>query len=135
MNPPRILLTGSRNWTDEDALLFALNHAAEPLIRARRGPVVLVHGDCPTGADAMADEYWSLRHEIHPDWYAEPERHPAAWKRHGRAAGPLRNREMVALGADVCVAFIRNGSTGATGCAAFAETAGIPVLIYRGDER
>jgi hypothetical protein len=59
-----------------------------------------------------------------------PEPHPADWKRHGRAAGPIRNAEMVALGADVCLALPIGLSPGTRGCIDLAEAAGIPVRCY-----
>jgi hypothetical protein len=52
--------------------------------------------------------------------------YPADWHTHGRAAGHLRNARMVAAGAELCLAFIRDHSRGASHCAALAEQAGIP---------
>lgn len=113
----RILLTGSRDWGSPEGLALALGIAVGE--GPHRSRVVVVHGACPTGADAIADR-------ICRDHGIAVEPHPADWEQYGRAAGPLRNAEMVALGADVCLAFIRNGSRGATHCAGLAEKAGIP---------
>lgn len=116
----RILVTGSRDWDDEDAIYNALReldwkHGYENL--------TLVHGACPTGADDIAQA-----HAIFRGWRVE--RHPAKWFEYGKRAGFLRNAEMVSLGADLCLAFIKNGSRGATHTADLAEKAGIPVIRY-----
>jgi hypothetical protein len=116
----RILVTGSRDWDDLELFNFALSAAAEPHLP----DVVIVHGFCQTGADPMADE-WARSRGL------DPERHPAGWHQYGRSAGPRRNAEMVALGADLCLAFIKNGSRGATGCAALAKAAGIRTVPYQ----
>lgn len=51
-------------------------------------PSKLVHGDCPTGADAMADA-WGKRLAI------EVVACPADWDKLGKAAGPIRNEDML----------------------------------------
>ncbi|MDF5755801.1 SLOG family protein [Spongiactinospora sp. TRM90649] len=117
--PPavRILITGSRTWTDASTIRDALaalttEHSPDRLI--------IVHGACPRGADALADRA-AARLGL------AVERHPADWQRHGRAAGIRRNAAMVTAGADVCLAFIRDASPGASDCARRAHRAGIPV--------
>lgn len=120
----RILVTGSRDWPDSEAVDTAIQNA----IGSKWGPHTVVHGACPTGADAQAD-HWALYRGL------AVERHPADWKTHGKRAGFLRNAEMVALGADVCLAFIRNGSKGATHTADLADKAGIPVRRFTQEGR
>jgi hypothetical protein len=115
----RILLTGSRDWDDEVPIRAALTEA----IGGRPGPHVVVHGACPTGGDALADR-------VAAEGGLIVERHPADWRRYGKSAGYRRNAEMVALGADVCLAFIRDGSPGASMTARLAEEARIPVRRY-----
>lgn len=124
----RILVTGSRDWEDRRAVLQAL---ADLVIEAGYLPpvdglegVTLVHGACPSGADAMADE---IGQEWKKNYGLAVEPHPAKWAELGKRAGFVRNAEMVALGADVCLAFIKNNSKGASHTAALAEKAGIPV--------
>lgn len=118
--PCRVLVTGSRDWPDYYTIAHALEDVASEQGFYR---LVVVHGACPGGADEMAD-VWAL---THTDRGVSIERHPARWDVYGRRAGPLRNLEMVKLGADACLAFIRDNSRGATHCAAEAERHGIPV--------
>jgi len=112
----RVLVTGSRDWEDEESVRFEI----VGMTMLHPG-LVVVHGACPSGADAMAAKACA-------DIGIRQEPHPADWAGYGRVADPRRNAEMVALGADACLAFIRNGSRGATHCADLAEKAGIPVM-------
>ena len=118
----RILITGSRSWTDRETIRSAI---VDPLDRfdVPYENVVIVHGACPTGADYLASIICAQ--EGIPQ-----ERHPADWETHGKSAGFLRNSEMVSLGADLCLAFIHNGSAGASMTAKLASEAGIPTRIY-----
>ena len=115
--PYRVLVTGSRDWTDIDVVRDALVAA-----RYQSGPMVVVHGACPNGADAMAS--WWTRQFRHLD--ITEEKHPANWQLNGKRAGFIRNAQMVNLGADLCLAFIKDGSRGASHTARLAEEAGIP---------
>lgn len=93
----RVLVTGSRDWTDREVLMARLDESLDAALRAGM-PMVLVHGACPKGADNLADQWARLR-----DVTTEP--HPADWSK-GHGAGYARNKEMVDLGADICLAFM-----------------------------
>lgn len=115
----RVIVCGSRAWTDEAAVRTALTRAW----REAGQPLVVVHGACPTGADRIASE-WAREHQ-HAGIVEE--RHPADWKGLGRMAGPLRNRAMCAAGADLALAFPLGHSAGTRGCMRLAAQHGIPV--------
>ena len=113
----RILVTGSRDWTDECAVYEALR----PYTASHRPEeITVVHGDCPTGADFLAARAARRMGMV-------VEAHPADWSR-GRRGGPERNTRMVDLGADVCLGFPTTGSRGTLDCMRKAHAAGIPVV-------
>lgn len=122
-NEYRILVTGSRDWESHSVIAESLASVVVDAIYHDKEPVV-VHGDCPTGADAIVQTICEAA-EI------RTERHPADWNKHGRAAGPIRNQEMVDLGANVCLAFPHHGSRGTNDCIRRAEGADIPVHIFQ----
>ncbi|MFF1776978.1 SLOG family protein [Streptomyces virginiae] len=113
----KILVTGSRDWEDAATVERAIFHALYETKTAHRESV-LIHGACPTGADAQAARYATAMgmHVLAV---------PAQWDRWGKSAGYIRNGEMIDLDPDVCLAFIRSRSRGASMTADLAEKAGI----------
>ncbi len=89
-------------------------------VHVRLGRFRLVHGGA-IGVDQIAGSAMR-KHQLGP-----VEVHPAQWAKYpGKEGGFERNRFMVSLGADLCIAFILNESKGASMCADLAEEAGIP---------
>jgi hypothetical protein len=103
----RILVTGSRGWSDLDAMVAALMRAWLDLGKPARP--VLVHG-AARGADSMAAQLWRL-------WGWPDDPHP----------GDLHR--MVTGGADLCLIFGPTDAPGARQCLAAARRAGIPVRV------
>lgn len=121
-----VLITGSRDWHSLDTLKWAMaNHHINPAHDKR--PRLLLVGDA-RGADTWAKfEAYALGWDTCV--------FQANWKRFGKKAGFYRNRAMVRVKPDVCLAFIRNKSKGATMTANMAHDAGIPVYIYEHTDR
>lgn len=91
----RVLVCGGRDFSDRDYAFSVLDGYYDLYGRAI---CALIHGDAP-GADQIGDA-WARRHDI------PVLRYPALWKIHGRAAGPIRNQQMLDEGyPDVVFAF------------------------------
>lgn len=115
----RVLVCGGRDFTDRAAVAAALK-LYKPGRATEVGWHIIIHGGCPTGADKLADEWcdvFGVRKRVYL----------ADWKKHGRAAGPLRNARMLAEGKpDVVIAF--PGGRGTDDMVRKAEAAGVPVV-------
>lgn len=125
----RVLVTGSRAFPSEDAVWERLAWVlAEELPDG--GTLTVVHGDCASGADRFARTWCALPSG---DEVIVEERHPADWTTYGKSAGFRRNAEMVALGADLVLAFPWPGdrklSRGTWHCIDTARAAGLTVEI------
>ena len=151
----RILVTASRDWNDyhtlSKAIAVAISDLTEKFGKGLKTTTInIIHGACSTGGDPMVEEFVNKikRSMLKYNVIVKTETHPANWDRdcdkncyhkitykNGQkicpASGPIRNKKMVDLGADICLAFIKNSSPGATGCAKLAEKAGIEVRYYR----
>lgn len=110
-----VLVTGDRNWPSKDIVWMALQQQF----------ITKVIEGCAHGADRFAEQ-WCAKFNV-PD-----EHHPADWVKYGRPAGPIRNREMLAAGPDIVLAFHPNldKSKGTKDMVTIAQKAGIPVLLY-----
>lgn len=96
----RVIVCGSRGWTDYNAVYDRLRDLAAE----NEGDVTVVHGGA-LGADtyaARAARALSL----------DQREYVADWNRHGKAAGPIRNRQMATDGADLVLAFWDGKSPG-----------------------
>jgi hypothetical protein len=83
-----VIVTGSRTWNDEPAMRRAFNDLWRMWGPERVTRPVLIFGECPDGADAMAERLWRAAS-------FEPMPFPTDWQTRGRAAGLKRNQEMV----------------------------------------
>jgi len=144
----RILMTGSREWSNGPASVDALN-AAVNLLGSSSRQATLVHG-AAQGADQLLDaaaKHLGLATEAHPaEWRVHTASCPT-WCQ-GRdtckLAGHRRNAEMIAAGADLVLAFPTHSyalapgenrertSRGTWDCADKAKAAGLPTLVIWG---
>jgi hypothetical protein len=117
----KVLVTGSRDWRRPEDITVMLD-----AVLAEQPHLMVIHGGCPTGADMIAGR-WAFVHRVPMKVFS------ADWSGNGKQAGYLRNTAMVNHGVDRCLAFIRNGSRGASHCAATAMGAGVLTVVIRDD--
>lgn len=109
----RVIVCGGRKYADRARLFGEMDRLVE-----QHGPIIVIQGGA-TGADALARQ-WALSR------IAECITMPADWKRHGNAAGPIRNQQMIDLCApDALVAF--PGGRGTADMLRRAQRAGLPI--------
>lgn len=116
----RVIVCGSRRWTDRKAIADRL---ADLVLEHAPDYPVIVHG-AARGADRIAEDEAGKAGLV-----TEP--HPADWDRHGKRAGVIRNEEMAALGANLCIAFWDGQSTGTADMLERARKHGIPTEVKR----
>lgn len=111
----RVIIAGPR-----DVYAVELVFAA---VAASGFAVSEVVSGCARGVDGLG-EVWAV-------WHGVPvQRVPADWKRHGKAAGPLRNR-LMAWYAHALVALWDGQSRGTGSMISQAKRRGLPTYVHR----
>lgn len=118
----KLIVAGGRDWADRDRTRCVLDDIREVL----EYDIEEVVSGGARGADALGEE-WARDRKI-PVKVFSPD-----WDKHGRAAGPIRNREMAAYAAEGgdggCVLF--PGGDGTASMLGEARRAGLLIFDRR----
>lgn len=124
MSNMKILVCGDRNYADSKELYDSLDW-----IRGLYDypNVVVIEGEA-RGADTLGREWAKERGFSVLEF-------PADWDKHGRAAGPIRNKQMLEQEPDLVVAFHKDisSSKGTLNMITQANRANIPVMLFGGN--
>lgn len=109
----RVLVGGGRDYADRKKVFDTLDS-----IRKELGTITIIHGGA-SGADALALA-WAMARGF------DSLQFKADWNKHGRAAGPIRNQQMLDEGhPDLVIAF--PGGCGTADMVRRARASGIEV--------
>lgn len=112
----RTIICGSRTVSQSD--VFQAMTAYGQL------PTVVISGKA-RGADTYGED-WAAAHQIPVEGY------PADWRAHGKAAGYIRNSQMLDV-AEAVVAVWDGASRGTLDTIKKAQERGLPVYVHRTD--
>lgn len=119
----RVIICGSRNFADKERCFRYLD------FHLKYRPYVEIVSGHAKGADSFGEEY-AKEHNLKLTVF------PADWKKYGRAAGPIRNREMLQYASEespVIIAFWDGKSAGTKNMIEQGRKAGAEVYIDRID--
>ena len=115
----KLIVAGSRSFADFDRLSADLDY-----LLSKKSPdeVEIVSGGA-AGADALAERYARARGLAFRAF-------PADWRRWGKFAGPIRNRQMADYGS-AAVVYWDGRSRGSADMISSASAAGLRVVVRR----
>lgn len=121
----KIVVTGDRNWEDRVTVETAMRLLMP--VHDREGITIIAGG--ARGLDTIAAE-------IAESYGYAVEIHEANWDLYGKAAGPIRNQEMLDKDPEFVLAFHDQleKSKGTRNCVKEAEKREIPVILLQSQE-
>lgn len=115
----QIMITGFRNYDNFNEMYWVLETIVDKL-KIKPNQSTIIHGNS-RGADKIAGY-------VGKDLGFKIEVHPANWDKYGKAAGPIRNREMVNSDIDLVLAFPIGKSYGTRNAMKEAREKQIPII-------
>lgn len=119
-NAFKLIIAGSRTFNDYDVLKKEVDEFLSE-ISAVEMPIEIVSGGA-TGADSLGERYAKERHLPIRVFKAD-------WDKDGKAAGPIRNKEMAKYSHGL-VAFWDQKSSGTANMIAVASINGLAIKVY-----
>lgn len=123
MEQYKVIIAGGRHFADYELLRTWCDYYLQQKVKTHQ--VIIVSGHA-SGADSMGERY-AQEHGL------QCEQHPADWAKNGRAAGPIRNKEMAEC-SDTLIAFWDGKSKGTKSMIDLAQRMGLRVAIVRYDQ-
>lgn len=115
----RVLITGSRIFDDAYILNLALDGFCEER-EVDKKSLTIVHGGA-RGADSLAS-LWAKKNGVEVEVW-KPD-----WDSYGRAAGIMRNQDMLNSGVDIVIAFPKGEARGTRDMMRRAKKEGVEVV-------
>lgn len=116
----RVVIAGCRDYDDYTEAKAYIDLCLSEI--KKKNSIIIVSG-CASGADAIGERYADEN-------CIKVEKYPADWKKYGRSAGPIRNRQMAEI-SDFVICFWDGKSRGTKSMIECAEECGRPIKIKK----
>lgn len=116
----RVVIAGCRDYNNYNEAKIYIDYCLSNV--QKENNIVIVSG-CARGADAIGERYAKENG-------FKVEKYPADWKKYGRSAGPIRNKQM-AESCDFVICFWDDKSKGTKSMIEYAKRCGKPIRIKR----
>lgn len=121
----RIIIAGSRTFDDYALLKRTMDKIIAHVKRGKGDTSIKIISGGAKGADKLG-EWWAYKNMISYEVFQ------ADWGKHGKAAGPIRNQEMIDEGkADALIVFWDGKSPGTKDMIGRARKAGLKIKIVK----
>ena len=116
----QIVIAGCRNYDNYNEAAPFIDSC---LYEIRKKHTIIILSGCSTGADSIGERYATKNG-------FDIEKYPADWKRFGRSAGPIRNKQMAEI-CDLVICFWDEKSKGTKSMIEYAKKNKKNVIIKK----